>query len=881
MELDRALPATSEDAVRNQGFDVGDVFQVRLPMTKICWLPRLSNRLSSPGVGGRFAGSIGVAILLLTTGIAAAQTPAPEPQPVTAPNGYTVHQAIDLGGRIANINGSGAMYDTLVNEQSGPRVFGETFVMRALPATKNTPFDTLTAVGNGFGGDPYSFAKLDFYKSNLYEFSGLFRRDRQYFDYDLLGNPNIPSGQSVPIGPTGATTGSLPYSQVNQSPFLFNTVRRMTDTSVTFFPLAKVTYRVAYSHNTFEGPSLTPSGYQFASSYDVLLEEYQRNGTDNYTFGVDYKPVQDTRLTLEEQIDHYKADSFFTMDPAYVNVQEPDGTKVALLMNYDSLTPYASSACNANSVGTTPVLSAPTTAGGLPVVNPACAVISSYVRSQPTRFFYPTEIFRFQSSHIRNLSMNGDARYTYAKMSMPNYYENFQGLTKTTRSLTYTANGNAKREVMAADYGIVWQAARTFSLSDQISYSSVQQPGSTTMTSLTTVSTAATANNETINSGTTSTPAAGGASTFEGSGSIGVPLPDFFGQRRINNDLTATWDGWSRATISLTYRHSNHLIGEGIPHNAALASGATTNGTVTINQDGGVLNIALRPTSNWDINGSAEMMYADNVFTPVAPRELQHYRVHTLYRLKSWATVSSAYNDLERHNNTNNTGAAPLDGPLDHVDHSRTASFGAQLNPTEHYGLDINYSYTDVYASTNICYLAGASATLPGASTLSGTACPSPTANRGGGYDMGPTRDFMDAPTNYGSAALRFSPSDSVKWGVGYRISSVDGSRFYNDARDVAGSLVSKYQSPFVNVAWTARPGWIWKAEYQYYGYGEGGPSGATYCTTANPSPTTPSPVSYCGSVPQQTGLNLPSSGETAPRTFRANNITLGFHYEF
>ena len=70
-------------------------------------------------------------------------------------------------------------------------------------------FDSLTAFTSGFGGDPDNFAKLNFYKGKLYEFSGIFRRDRQYFDYDLLGNPNILSGLSTPIGPTGAPTGSL------------------------------------------------------------------------------------------------------------------------------------------------------------------------------------------------------------------------------------------------------------------------------------------------------------------------------------------------------------------------------------------------------------------------------------------------------------------------------------------------------------------------------------------------------------------------------------------------------------------------------------------------------------------------------------------------
>ncbi len=857
-------------------------------MKKICWFSWLLN----PATRRRVAGGIGIALLAAVTSVAVAQTPTPEVQPPTAPKGYTVHETVNVGGRISTVNGSGAMYDTLVNEQSGPRVFGETFDMRALPGAKNTLFDNLTAVGSGFGGDPYSFAKMDFYKGNLYQFSGLFRRDRQYFDYDLLGNPNIPSGQTIPIGPTSAPTGSIPYSQVLDSPFLNDSVRRMTDTNLTLFPLSRVTIRAGYSHNTFEGPSLTPSGYQVASAYDVLLEEYQRNGTDDFLAGVDWKVLPETRLTLEEQIDHYKADSYFMMDPAYYNVQEPDGTPVALLVDYDSLTPYSgTSACNANSVGTTPVLS-PAPPGGLPVINPACAVIRSYFRSQPTRFIFPTEIFRLQSSSLKNVSMNGDARYTNGKMNLPDYYENFQGLTKTTRSLTYNGDASAKRAVVAADYGIVWQATQKFSVSDQVDYSTEHQPGTASITNVTTLATPATAGNETINyaGGLTATNAAAGASTFEGSPTVGVPLAGYLGQKFITNNATATWDGWSRATLSLTYRYQTHTIAEGMFHTTPLAVGAVYSGTVTINENGGIFNAALRPTKDWDINGSAEMLYADNVFTPVAPRQLQHYRVHTLYRAKSWATISGAYNDMELHDNTNNNQSAvaakdvAYAGPLDHVAHSRIASIGAQVNPNEHYGLDLNYSFSDVYTATNICYDAAASATQAGAMTPSGTACPGATVRGATYYEVGPVKDFIDAPTNSGSAAVRFAPTESVKWDVGYRINEVNGSRFYNDPRDVAGSLVSRYQSPFAKVAWTVRPGWIWKMEYQHYGYGEGGPSGAYYCSTSNPTPSTPASVSWCNApalAGLQTGLTLPSSGETAPRTFRANNLTLGFRYEF
>ena len=186
-------------------------------MKNFGWLIRQSGQRLSGVKVQRIAGSIGV--VLFAAGMAAAQTETPVVQPV-APDGYTLHETIDLGGRIANVNGSGAMYDTLVNLQSGPRVMGETFELRALPGKKDSPFDTLSAISSGFGGDPNNFAKLGFHKGNVYEFSGLFRRDRQYFDYDLLGNPNIPSGQTI----TGSN--SFAWPQAKQSPILFNTVRR-------------------------------------------------------------------------------------------------------------------------------------------------------------------------------------------------------------------------------------------------------------------------------------------------------------------------------------------------------------------------------------------------------------------------------------------------------------------------------------------------------------------------------------------------------------------------------------------------------------------------------------------------------------------------------
>ena len=855
-------------------------------MTNQGWISRLLNEKHFVKAARCIVGGMASAILGLTAGTAVAQVPIFVSHQ-TAPEGYTLHESIDLGGHVANVDGSGAMYDTLVNEQSGPRILGETYELRALPGTKNTLVDRFKLFTSGLGGDPYDVAKLDFSKGRLYDFSGLFRRDRQYFDYNLLGNPNLPPGQSIPIGPAAAPTGSYAWPQVTESPFLNNSVRRMTDTNLTLLPLSKVTFRVGYSQNVFEGPSLSPSGYQVAGAYDVLLQEYQRNSTDDWTGSVEWKPVSRTRLTYEEQVTHYKGDSYFSGAPQYFNLQEANGYRVAVLQNYDNpINKPVGITCNA-AVGAPSIYPAQTP-NGLPIVDPMCNVITSYSRSQPTREIFPTEIFRFQSSSIKNVTMNGNVRYTNANLSLPNYYDDFQGLAGTSRETTYAGTAYATRQAIASDYGVTWQVLKKFSISDQIDYSNVHQPGVANITSLTTVTSTSvppTINDTTLTTTVINTPinpiTQKPYSTFEGSPTVATPLFDFFGQKFITNNLTAAYDLTDRTTFTLTYHYQEHTIGEGTANTTGYQSGISN---FTIDENGGVFGVNLQPANNWHINGSIELLHVDNALTPVAPRDLQHYRIHTTYRPQTWATLSGAYNDLERHNNTNNTGTASVDGPLQHVDHSRILSLNADLMPNEHYGFDIGYAYSDVYTATNICFLGTASSpTIPGAATPTGTACPSPPPRVAGTpYTFGPAKDFMNAPTQYASVALALSPIAKFHANIGYRISSVNGSRFFNDPRDVNGALVSTYESPFVNLSYAMRKSLIWKGEYNYFGYGEGGPSGAQYCDPSStlPTLTAPAPVAPCSTLPN-TAMSGPVYGFTAPRNFHANNVTVGAHYEF
>ncbi len=862
-------------------------------MKKTSWFFWLYRQLSAPPIVRRLGTGLAVAALATVTSVAIAQTtmPGTTTTPVThpsAPAGYSLHGVVNMGGHMVNITGSNAMYDTLVNLHSGPRVLGNSFELRPLKSNKHPLFDHLTVYSNGFGGDPFNFTRMDVVKGKYYEFTGSFNRDRQYFDYDLLGNPNIPSGRSIPIGPTSAPTGSLAWPQVRQSPFLYNTVRRRTDVNLTLFPDSRVTYEVEYEQNVFQGPSLSPGG-QIGPS-DLLLNMYQRNSTDFFRGAINWKPIRDTQFTFEEVVDHYKGDSYYTIASSQYIVQEADGTPAAL-GDWDSLSPYAINFCNTGSMGSAPysILSDPQVPGGKPVINPACDVFTSYLRSQPTRILYPTEIFRFQSASIKNLEMNGDVRYTDANMNLPHYYENIQGLYGRVRSTTFTGNASAHRKVMAVDYGLTWQASPLWTISEQLTYSNVQQPGTAYESKGATLETP-TDPNETI---TYTGPLTAGPPNSGPHGSLaGTTAENFFGQKQFVNNATVAWNGWSRATLSLTYRYRYHVIAQGIPHDAPLAVGSTTNGTVTIHQNGGIFNVDLRPAANWNIDGSAAVFYGDNALTPVEPRQEQRYRVHTVFHPKPWVSINGAYNDVEIHNNTNNNQAAAAAGdvtyvgPIDHVAHSRVLGAGAAITPNQYYSLDFNYGFSEVYASTNICYDAGADPSDPGAATPTGTACPDATVRGAKYYEYGPTKDFMNAPTQYGTVALNVNPVKNVRSTLGYNISSVQGSRFYNDARDVAGSLISTYQTPYAKVSWTVHNGLVWDAEYDYYGYGEGGPSGAPYCSTSNtlPTPGNPSPVVPCDSptlLGLQTGRMISPTGETAPRIFHANLVTLGMHYEF
>ena len=97
-----------------------------------------------------------------------------------------MHSSVELGGIITQKDGSSAMWATMVNEGTGMRILNQSLEMRTMNPSKTPFFDTLSTASFGYGGEPNDVSFLKMSKGKLYDFTGSFRRDRNYFDYNLL-----------------------------------------------------------------------------------------------------------------------------------------------------------------------------------------------------------------------------------------------------------------------------------------------------------------------------------------------------------------------------------------------------------------------------------------------------------------------------------------------------------------------------------------------------------------------------------------------------------------------------------------------------------------------------------------------------------------------
>ena len=231
-----------------------------------------------------------------------AQTSAEETPGINSGN-YNIQETVELGYRQDWINGNQNTYGTFVNLGTGARLLDYTLNMRSINH-QGILFDNLTFSNFGYGGDPDNVSRLRINKNKWYDFSGVFRRHKNFWDYNLLGNPLNPIPFAT-ASPVSANPLAFPSFPVNVSPHALYLTRRMQDYDLTLLPQSRVRIRLGYSRLVNEGPSLS----SFAGTTNFQLLQNFRMTTNAYHVGVDFRVLPRTTISYDQFLDYNKQDT--------------------------------------------------------------------------------------------------------------------------------------------------------------------------------------------------------------------------------------------------------------------------------------------------------------------------------------------------------------------------------------------------------------------------------------------------------------------------------------------------------------------------------------------------------------------------------------------
>jgi len=404
--------------------------------------------------------------------------------------GYNIHQTIEFGYRASEISGNKDTYDTFENLGSGLRLFDYSLSMRSLDHN-GFLFDNLTFSNFGYGGDPNDVSRLRIEKNKWYDFRLLFRRDKNFWDYNLYANPLNPAALNPPgslttgcyVGPPTAAFPqgapaycSNPAVAQNNSLRSLDLTRRMQDYDLTLLPQSSVRFRLGYSRNRNEGPSLfttdggTISAFNKANSYT----------TNAYRAGVDVHILPRTTLSFDEFLSYYRQDNIISDNPAVnpgnfgfvlgtvAGQGTPAGTPADLGNIWSTQTPAETLPC------ATPVV-----VGTTNTATPTCNGYLSYSQVGRPRNFMPTERFRFQSNYFKNFETSGSIGYSTSDYHFSDLDETVNGWTARTAQRGSTAGGpiKTKRVSVNADWSGVYAVNDKLRIVDMFRYDNWRIPG--------------------------------------------------------------------------------------------------------------------------------------------------------------------------------------------------------------------------------------------------------------------------------------------------------------------------------------------------------------------------------------------------------------------
>jgi hypothetical protein len=396
---------------------------------------------------------------------------------------YNIQETIEFGYRLNEVSGNENTYDTFVNLGSGVRLFDYTLNMRSLNH-QGLFFDTLTFTNFGYGGDPNDVSRLHVDKNKWYNFDALFRRDKNFWDYNLWANPLNPAAPTAVgsqtsgciVSPPSALRPGLPGYCSNpslpsvNSPQEYDLVRRMQDYDVTLLPQSRVRFRLGFSHDREEGPGFftTDSG-----SVPDFPETYSYT-TNSYHAGVDFHLLPRTTISYDQFFTGFEQNNSVLETPAATpqnyGYQLANGKPVDLGIVWSTLTPAEALPCAA------PIANAATNP---PTASSVCNGFLSYSQVGEPHNRVPTERLRFQTNYFKKLEMTGTFGYSNSDNKIPNFDEILNGFVTRSSTLESTTAGpaEAKRVSVNADWSGSYSVTDKFRIEDTFRFDNWRIPG--------------------------------------------------------------------------------------------------------------------------------------------------------------------------------------------------------------------------------------------------------------------------------------------------------------------------------------------------------------------------------------------------------------------
>jgi len=709
--------------------------------------------------------------VLFAQSSSAGQTPSGEPAGVTS-GGYLVHSSVEFGVRANDVTGSENMYDTLVNQQTGFRILDQTLSMHAVDH-QGLLFDDLAINSFGWGGDPNNALRMRADKNKWYNFQATFRRDQSFSDYDLLANPLNPST-------------STPTIQEQNSPHLFDTVRRMSDIDFTLLPQSRVSFRLGFSRNNMTGPSYS----SIHEGTDALLFQDWNTTMDSYRFGVDWRILPRTVLSYDQFFNYYKGDTDYQLAP-FAPALLSTGTPVELGLSIDTVNKEP---CAGAPAGT------PLIVAGV-LTNNNCSAYFSYARSQRIRTSTPTERLRLRSNYLQRLDLVGSFSYSSADMSTP-LDESFAGLITRTHTLAFTGTGTASANRISdvLDLEATLRLTQHLRLIEKFYFWAYRIPQDGNLS-------------ETDNICT-------GACTLLTPLSVTTPtttpnaILSSFNQSWKRNQTELAWDVSKKMGARIGYRygdrnfnHFNDYLPGDLDHFVGLEKTA-------------LLGLWARPTHALRLNFDLEHTNYNSVFVRMSPRKEARYRFQTTYTPRPWAILGGSINILQQSN---------ADIQTQYVGHNQNYGLTASLAPRERFGLDLAYNFNSVIQNALICFndTPPTGVILPFVGSAANNDCAgNDTANNL------LANSYYTNHTNFGMTTIRFKPEKRFTANLGYSITSVEGSVPQFNILQPLGTLQYKYSQPVANVSVDLGHKLVWNLGWNYYQYNEGsfvGPTAPRY----------------------------------------------------